>query len=67
MEHMESKMQDQIEGAIKDHEHYVKLQETVIELLSHRHGKLPTLGYIRDTNKSREVIGRLADLVGVGA
>jgi hypothetical protein len=65
MEYMESQMQERFEASENDYEHYQILQSTVRELMELRKGKLPTLGYIADTDKSREIIGRLAELVGI--
>ena len=67
MEYMESRMQDRIEGSNKEYEHYLELQDAVKELLTHREGRLPTRGWLRDNDKSRAALGKLAELVGEGA
>ncbi len=47
------------------HNTYADLVATVIDVLQYREGKLPTLGYLRDNDKSRAALERLAKLVGV--
>jgi len=64
---MESKMQDSIDGSMSEYEQYMMLKETVVDLLSHRNGRLPTLGNLRDNNESRAILGKLAALVGIDA
>lgn len=44
---------------------YIALKNAVIELLSHREGRPPFLGYIHDNDKSREIISKIANIVGL--
>lgn len=45
---------------LTDHGNYTKLVEAAAALLKHREGALPTQGWLRDNDKSRAALARLA-------